>query len=254
MNQVFATNKYWRNLFILLLLFFGVSFVVIFSKIHHLKYQKQSALKIAIAANDTASATMQGFVQANDRTAFYFEQGALWAKEMDKETDIVYTSFIDPSFVAYADTTVFYEYPSKTFYMYTNSAFHEREANIPISSFVTCETGRYAILNDYDCQVEIYEKDGTRLLSLSSSLPIANIALSADGKFLFVTKISLSKSNTFLFESYHTQKGKQLFSESVTFQNIPSCTNYKRGWFIWDDANALYVTRRGKVQVLTKTT
>ena len=253
MNQVFATNKYWRNLFILLLLFFSVSFVVIFSKIHHVKYKRQSALKIAIAAND-AAATMQGCVQTNDHTAFYFEQGALWAKEMDKETDIVYTSFIDPSFVAYADTTVFYEYPSKIFYTYTDSAFHERKANIPISSFVKCETGRYAILSDYDCQVEIYEKDGTRLFTLSSSLPIADIALSPDGKFLFVTKISLSKSNTFLFESYHTQKGKQLFSESVTFQNIPSCADYKSGWFLWDDTNALYINRRGKVQVLSKTT
>ena len=171
-----------------------------------------------------------------------------------QKTDTAYTSFIDPSVVTINGVTLIYEYPFVEFYSYYESSFIKREANIPISFVTASPLGRYAVVNDTDCKVNVYEKDGTLIFSLDSSLPIADVTFSSNQKHLFLAKISLTTSNTYWLESYNVDKGKQTTSQVISMKGIPHCCSYKHGWFVWNETDAYYITKWGKAKVLNKTT
>ena len=254
MNQTFAINKHWRNIGIVFLLLLSILFVIGFTKANRSKHTRQNALLTAINEKDISHSFVNGCVQIAEYTFLYFEQGAIWAKEMDKTTDIVHTSFIEPKIVTSNGVHLIYEYPFSTFFIYNESNFIEKEANIPISYVSACPLGRYAVLNDLDSRVDVYEKDSSLIFSLNSTLPIADIALSLDGSHLFLSKISLTKSNFYWLESYSVDRGKQTISKTIVMESIPYCSNYKNGWFIWNDNDAYYITKHGKMKVLEKTT
>lgn len=254
MNQTFATNKHWRNIGIFILLLLSVLFVFIFTKVHRSKQACQKALLAAIKEENIPLSFENGRMHLDETTFLYFENGVLWAEEMDKKTDTAYTSFIDPSVETINGVTLIYEYPFVEFYSYYESSFIKREANIPISYVTASPLGRYAVVNDPDCKVNIYEKDGTLIFSLDSSLPIADIAFSSDQKHLFLAKISLTTSNTYWLESYNVDKGKQTTSQVISMKGIPHCCSYKHGWFVWNETDAYYITKWGKAKVLNKIT
>ena len=218
------------------------------------KQAYQNALLAAINEKDMQHSFKNGCAQVTETTFLYFEQGMLWAKEMDKTADTVYTPFIDPKIVISNGVILIYEYPFLVFYTYYESNFIEREANIPVSYVTASPLGRCAVLNDLDCKLDVYETDGTLIFTLDSSLPIAEAVLSFDGKHLFLTKISLTEQNTYWLESYSVDKGKQYICKTITTPNIPYSSSYNRGWFVWNDTDTYYVTKRGKVKVLSKTT
>lgn len=254
MSQTSAINKRWRNIGIFILFLLTFLFVIVFTKVHREKQAYQNALLAAINEKNMPHSFENGCAQVGETTFLYFEQGMLWAKEMDKTADTAYTSFIDPKIVISNEVILIYEYPSLVFYTYYESNFIKREANIPISYITASHLGRFAVLNDLDCKVDVYETDGTLIFSLNSSLPIVDAVLSFDGKHLFLTKISLTEPNTYWLECYKVDKGKQNINETITTPNIPYSRSYKQGWLVWNDTDAYYVTKRGKVKVLNKTT
>ena len=255
MNQTFAINKQWRNIVILVLLLLSIFSVIAFTKINKNNRIRQESLLSAINEKNCAYIFDDNAIAVEENTFIFFENGLLGAKNMDKTLDSVYTSLIDPYIVTCNGLAVIYENCSPKFYLYKDSLFFQREANTPISYLTISPSGRYAVLNDHDLQIFIYENDGTLISSFLSTLPLIDITMSENGKFVFLIKLSLSQSSTYWLESYRVETGKQVFSQPVTFKSVPTCSYFKTGWFIWNQTDAFYITpRKGKLKILNNTT
>lgn len=249
MNPTFATNKHLRNILIFILLAFTVLTTVILVGTSQRKYRRKEAFEAQTNVNHAFLFPESGSF-SHEGTVFRFDRGALWAEEEETEIAVAYTSFVRPQVFVTAACVVFYEYPSKCFYFYRHCAFERREADIPISMFFYGASDRYAVLNDIDCRIAVYEDDGTLLSTLTSTQPIATAALSEDGKQLYVVKVSLSEPNTYICESYRFRNGKRLYSTPLTIDGIPCCAPYRSGCFVWGGEYGAYLTKRGKIHVL----
>ena len=215
--------------------------------------------KIEAKERENACFTLQmdeGKIYTHGAYTVRVSEGAVVLEEKNGEAEVLlYSDFHAPGMTVCENHLAFFEYPATHFYLVSlqDKKVEKIETKDPVSGVKLSQKGHSPAICDATSSLYVYTAKGKLQLTLHTDSPIADAALSGDGRQVGVLLFSMKQQNGFIAEIYHVKRGARLTSAKLTQSGMLTCEVKNRRMYLYRNDGAVGYAYDGKFHLFPKT-
>ena len=215
--------------------------------------------KIEAKERENACFTLQmddSKIYTHGARAIRISEGAVVLEEKNGEADVLlYSDFHAPGMTVCENYLAFFEYPATHFYLVSikDKKAERIETKDPVSGVKLSQKGHSLAICDVTSSLYLYTPKGKLQLTVQTDSPIADAALSGDGRQVGVLLFSAKQQNGFIAEIYRAKCGTRLTSAKFAQSGMLTCRVKSRRMYLYRNDIAVGYAYSGKFHLFPET-